>query len=101
MVDETVNTEQVPEEQTNVPVARLETFGETARVAPIACRTLWASSSCAFVGIAAVISGVGRSSIGEREAPEDDEDEVTLSLRPECGPLWSNSCVNKGGINSV
>jgi len=86
----------------NVPVARLEAFDEKVKVAPIACRTFWASSSCEFVGIIAGVSGGGcRSRTGDNEAPEDDEDEVTLSLRLACDPLWSNNCVNEGGINSV
>ena len=86
----------------NVPVVRLEALYETVKVAPIACRTFWASSSCELVGIIAVVSGAGRCSrTGDNEAPEDDEDEVTLSLRPGCGPFWSRSCVNEDGVNSV
>jgi len=70
----------------DVPVSRLGVFDEELRTAPIACRTFCASSSCEFAGIVVVVSGIGcRSNIGESEAPEDDEDEVTLSLRPECG----------------
>ena len=72
----------------NVPVGRLEVLDETVKVAPIACRTFWASSSCEFVGIIAAVSGGGcRSGTGDNEAPEDDEDEVTLSLRLVCGPF--------------
>ena len=86
----------------NVPATRLEAFGETVMVAPIACRTFWASSSCEFVAIVVAISeGDCRSRTGESEVPEDDEDEVTLSLRAGCGAFWLKSCVNEGGINSV
>lgn len=72
----------------NIPDTRLDVSDGTVRVAPMACKIFRASSSCELAGTVAGISAVGcLSRIGESEAPEEDEDEVTLSLRPGCGPF--------------
>ena len=72
----------------NVLATRLDVSDGTVRVAPIACKILWASSSCELVGmVAGIIGFCCCSRMGESEAPEEDEDEVTLSLRVGCGPF--------------